>query len=184
MVSCLRLQPSPSEKPPTNRVGSRLPLRSVCGWTWKLEQITLHMNPGNIQRLHSRLTALCRQQQGPGVRMLILNIIFQMGIYSSLCATFQESTTLCLPSFVCVHVCACVTNQLIVYFTWKYCINWLGTTAAYHSKLLHSWCNSVRVQKGTRHINKHSVCFLKVYIWYNIKIWQEQDQKLLLPKTP
>lgn len=97
--------------------GQQAALKSVCGWTWKLEQITLHMNPGNIQRLHSRLTALCRQQQGPGVRMLILNIIFQMGIYSSLCATFQESTTLCLPSFVCVHVCACVTNQLIVYFT-------------------------------------------------------------------
>lgn len=73
------------------------------GRTWKLERITLHMNPGSslcvlacVRACEQQLTTICRQQRGRAeVRTLITNICLPACLFPLL-----ES--------VCVRVCACV----------------------------------------------------------------------------
>lgn len=79
IVSRLWLQPAPCKKPPTNRVGSRLP-RGVCvgglgnssrsHYTWTL---------ATLCACEQQLTTICRQQHGAEVRTLITNICLLQG---------------------------------------------------------------------------------------------------------
>lgn len=119
IVSRLWLQPAPCKKPPTNRVGSRLP-RGVCvgglgnssrsHYTWTL---------ATLCACEQQLTTICRQQHGAEVRTLITNICLLQGSWwdNWMLLSSKHSWLLHVPTTrelsVCVlcervYVCVCL----------------------------------------------------------------------------